>query len=372
MINRNRLLNDFFKLLKIKCSTHDERQVADLLKKELQDLGLEVTEDDTGAKIGGNCGNVFACLKGSVNNVPVLMFAAHMDCVEPCANIDPQCKDGVITSAGDTILGADDKAGIAPIMEALRVLKEQNLPHGDIQVVFTVAEEGGLNGSKNMDKSLLKADMGFVLDSSGKTGNIVVSAPGQNRLEVTIHGKKAHAGLAPEQGINAIVVASKALAQMRLGRIDDETTANIGIFEGGTATNIVPDKVKVICEARSRNVKKLETQTAHMKEVFEKVAAAEGATAEVVIKELYSPYTLPENLPVIQLAQTAIASIGLTPLLEATGGGSDANFYNSYGVPSAVLSNGMQKAHTTDEYMEEDDLYRNAEIVLAIIKHAAQ
>ncbi len=372
MINRQRMLENFIELLKIKCSTKDERQVADLLTQRLKELGLTVCEDDAGQKIGGNCGNLISNLKGTVPGAPVLMFAAHMDCVEPCANINPQMNNGIITSSGDTILGSDDKAGIAAIMEALKVIRENHIPHGDIQVVFTVAEEGGLNGSKNIDKSLLKADMGFEMDSSGESGKVIISAPGQNRLEVTIHGKKAHAGIAPEEGINAIVVAGKALAQMNTGRIDDETTANIGIFHGGTATNIVPDEVSVICEARSRSPEKLQQQTMHMKETFEQVAAAHGAKAEVIVKELYRPYVLDEEAPVIQLAKKAIASIGLEPILEPTGGGSDANFYNSYGIPCTNLSVGMQKAHTTEEYIKEEDLYRTAEIVVAIIKEAAQ
>lgn len=372
MINRQRMLKNFLDLIKIKCSTKDERQVADLLTQQLKELGLTVREDDAGQKIGGNCGNLIADLKGTVSGAPVLMFAGHMDCVEPCANIKPQINNGVITSSGDTILGSDDKAGVAAVIEALQAIRENHIPHGDIQVVFTVAEEGGLNGSKNIDQSLLKADLGFEMDSSGASGKVIISAPGQNRLEATIRGKKAHAGLAPEEGINAIVVASKALAQMTTGRIDDETTANIGIFHGGTATNIVPDEVSVICEARSRNMEKLQRQTAHMKECFEKAAAAHGAKAEVVIKEMYRPYVLHEDTPVIQLARKAIASVGMEPKLEPTGGGSDANFYNSYDIPCTNLSVGMQKAHTTEEYIVEEDLYRTAEIVVAIIKEAAQ
>lgn len=372
MINRKRLLNEFLELVKVKSSTRDERQIADLLKSKLQHLGLTVTEDDAGAKIGGNCGNIFAYLEGPVKNAPVLMFAAHMDCVEPCAGVEPEIRDGVIRSAGDTILGADDKAGIAPIIEVLHVLKENAIPHGGIQVVFTVAEEGGLNGSKNIDRTKLRAALGFVLDSNGNAGKIVTAAPGQNRLEVTISGKKAHAGLAPEDGINAILVASIALSKMKTGRIDNETTANIGIFNGGTATNIVPDKAEIVCEARSRNSAKLAAQTAHMCQVFESTAVSAGATADVTVKELYKPFLLADNAPVVELAKKAIAAAGLAPETEATGGGSDANFYNSYGIPSAVLSIGMQKAHTTDEYIEAKDLYRTAEILIAIIKEAVQ
>lgn len=372
MINQERMLAEFFELVKIKCSTRAEREVADVLKARLAGLGLIVTEDNVGEKIGGNTGNVIGYLDGNAADAPVLMLSAHMDCVEPCAGIQPVLKDGVITSAGDTILGSDDKAGVVAILEALRVIAEQKISHGGIQVVFTVAEEGGLNGSKNMDKSLLKADMGFALDSSGEPGKIITMAPGQNKIQVIIHGKTAHAGIAPEEGINAIVVAGKALAELKDGRIDEETTANVGNIKGGGATNIVPDHVEITCEARSRNMDKLEAQTKHMVDTFERVAAANGARAEVKVTKAYGPYVLTADMPVVVLAGKAAEAAGLTPKLQGTGGGSDANFFNSYGVPCAVLGVGMNKVHTTDEYIKEADLYKTAELVVSIIKTAGQ
>lgn len=372
MINQERLLAEFLELVQIKCSTKEERVVADLLKTRLTKLNMEIFEDNVGELIGGNCGNVFAYLKGTLPNVPVLMLAAHMDCVEPCANVKPQRKDGMITSDGSTILGADDKAGVVAILEALRVITEQNISHGDIQVVLTVAEESGLNGSKYMDKSLLKADFGYELDSSGRPGTIVTEAPGQNKIDVTIHGKTAHAGIAPEEGINAIVIAGKALSQIKDGRIDEETTANIGMIKGGLATNIVPNLVEITCEARSRNLSKLNEQTMHMRETFERVATANGARAEVEITKSYNPYILTKDAPVITLATQAAQSVGLAPKLEGTGGGSDANFYNSYDVSCAVLGVGMQKVHTTEEFIIENDLYQTAAFVVEIIKGTAR
>lgn len=371
MINKERVLAEFFELVKIKCSSRDEREVADLLKGRLAALGMEVTEDNVGEKIGGNTGNVLAYKQGSIVDAPTLMLSAHMDCVEPCAGIEPQLKDGVITSVGDTILGADDKAGVVAILEALRIISAENIPHGPIQVVFTVAEEGGLNGAKCIDPALLKADLGYCLDSSGSTGEIISMAPGQNSITVVVHGKKAHAGVAPEEGINAIVVAGKVLTEINCGRIDFETTSNVGIITGGIATNIVPDTVELKCEARSRNMEKLEVQTNHMKETFEKVSAANGGRATVTVKKAYDPYVLLEDSLVVKLAMSATESIGLTPVIKATGGGSDANFFNNYGVPTAVLGVGMNKVHTTDEYIKEIDLYNNAELVTALIKTTA-
>lgn len=371
MINKERVLAEFFELVKIKCSTREEREVADILKARLAKLNADVYEDNTGDKIDGNCGNIFAYLKGTVTGAPVLLLSAHMDCVEPCAGIEPQLKDGVITAAGNTVLGADDKSGITGILEALRVIKEKNIPHGDIQIVFTIAEEGGLNGSKNLDKSLLKADWGYVMDSGGAPGTIITIAPGQDNIAVVVHGKKAHAGVAPEEGINAIVLAGKALAVMKQGRLDEETTANVGIIKGGIATNIVPDKVELICEARSRDLNKLAAQTKHMKETFEQIAAANGGQAEVTVSRAYNPYVVTEDMPVVRLAVKAAESIGLKPVLEGTGGGSDANFFNSYGVTTAVLGTGMSKVHTTDESIKEEHLYQTASLVVALITEAA-
>lgn len=371
MINQQRLLAEFFDLVKIKCSSRAEREVADVVKAKLADMGFEVSEDEVREKIGGNTGNVIAYLRGTVPAAPVVMLSAHLDCVEPCAGVEPVLKDGIITSAGNTVLGGDDKSGVAGILEALRIIREQKIPHGDIQVVFTVAEEGGLNGSKNIDPQRLKADFGYVLDSSGSPGKIINAAPGQNAIKVIVHGKTAHAGLAPEEGVNAIVVAGKALAELKQGRIDPETTANVGIIKGGTATNVVPDYVEIACEARSRNAEKLETQTKCMVETFERVVAANGGTAEITVRKAYGPYVLTDDMPVVVLARQAAESIGLPMSLQGTGGGSDANFFNTYGVPSAVLGTGMSKVHTTDEFIKEIDLYQTAELVLALIKTAA-
>lgn len=372
MINRERVLHEFFELVKTQSSTRAEREIADLLKKRMEVLGLTVTEDLTGEKLGGNCGNVFGYLQGTISDAPVLLLSAHMDCVEPCGGIEPVLRDGIITSAGDTVLGADDKSGITAILEAIRQIKEQKIQHGDIQVILTIAEEGGVNGSKNMDPSWIKADYGYVLDSSGIPGKIITKAPGQNRVEVTINGKAAHAGVAPETGLNAIVVAGRALAELNQGRLDEETTSNVGIIKGGVATNIVPDQVTLTCEVRSRNALKMEEQTRLMCETFQNVAKANGAYADITVKNAYDPYVLPDHSPVIEMVVNAAKSINIEPRLEMTGGGSDANFFNKYGVPTTVLGTGMSKVHTTEEYIKEEHLYQTAELVFALIKTAAK
>lgn len=372
MINRERLLAEFFELTRIDSPTMNERQIADLLKNRLDSMGIVVSEDEAGLTIGGNCGNIFAYLKGNLPKAPVVLLSAHMDTVDPCLNIEPVLQDGLITSAGSTILGADDKAGIAPIMEALRTIQEQSIPHGDIQVIFNVAEEGGLHGSKNLDKTLLKADLGFVLDCGGGPGEIILAAPGQDRINVTIKGRASHAGVVPEGGISAIVVAAKAIASIQTGRIDDETTSNIGTIQGGRATNIVAERVEITCETRSRDLGKLESQTVQMCEAFKHCAVEVGAVAEIEVIRLYDPFTLGEDSQVVVLAVQAAKCAGLKAMLGATGGGSDANFYNRYGVPCAVLGIGMQKSHTTEECIKEEDLYQTAKLVVEIIKAVAK
>lgn len=372
MINKKRVLDEFFELVQIKCSTRQEREVGDLLTQRLKELGCTVTEDNAGEKLGGNCGNLIANLTGNIPGAPTVMLAAHIDCVEPCANVKPRITDGVITSDGTTILGADDKAGVTAILETLRVIKEQNLAHGDLQIVFTVAEEGGVNGSKNMDKSLLKADFGYALDSSGRPGKIIVKAPGQNKIHVKIHGKTAHAGLAPEQGVNAIVAAGKILAKVPQGRLDDETTCNVGTIKGGRATNIVPDLVEISMESRSRNQEKLDRLTQQICGVFEEEAKNNNVKVDIVVAKSYGPYVLDESSKVVTAAAAAAKKLGIEVELTGTGGGSDANFYNNYGVPCSVLGVGMQKAHTTEEFIIEEDLYTTAAWVLQIVKDAAQ
>jgi len=371
MINRERLLAEFLELARIDSPTRNERQIADILKERLENLKMTVTEDQTGSVIGGNCGNVFAYLKGTLTEAPVLLLSAHMDTVDPCLGIEPKLQNGLITSTGPTILGADDKSGIAPILEALRTIQDLNIPHGDIQVIFSVAEEGGLHGSKNLERTWLKADLGFVLDSGGEPGRIILEAPGQDRINVTIIGKASHAGAAPEEGISAIVVAAKAISSMRTGRIDAESTSNIGTIKGGRATNIVAERVEITCESRSRNLEKLERQTAQMCATFKLCAAEAGATAEIEVLRLYDPFKLDEQSKIARLSAQAAQAAGLTALFGPTGGGSDANYYNRYGIPCVVVGTGMQKSHTTEECIEEEDLYNTAKLVVEIIKAVA-
>ena len=368
MINKKRVLDEFFALVSIRCSTLDEREMGNLLTARLRELGAaEIHEDNAGEILGGNCGSI----KGSVSGVPTVMLTAHMDCVEPCAGIRPQLVDGVIRSDGTTILGADDKAGVVAILETLRCLREQHIPHGDLQIVFTVAEEGGVNGSQNIDQSLLQADVGFTLDTHGHPGMAAFKAPGKNQIEVAVRGKASHAGVDPDAGRNAIIAAGKILAAMPQGRIDEETTCNAGRITGGTATNVVAEFCTINFESRSRDKAKLDALTARLVEIAERTAKEANCTATVTGKKDYDPYELPQDALAIRYLHRAAGALGFPVILEEEGGGSDANFFNAYGIPTTVLGVGMTDCHTKEESLLEEDLYNAAELTLEIVRQAA-
>jgi tripeptide aminopeptidase len=371
MVNEKRLIESFMELVRIDSISREERNLADFLIEKLEDLGLEVIVDQAGERVKSNSGNIIARLKGNIKKATPIMFSAHMDTVVPGKNINPLLKGEKIVSSGKTILGADDKAAIAALLEALHIIKENNILCGDIEIVFSICEEIGLKGAKNLDISSLNAQMGFVLDSGGQVGEIVNSAPSQNSLEIIIHGKSAHAGSNPEEGINAIQVAGFALSRIKLGRIDEETTTNIGIISGGKATNIVPDEVTLKGEVRSRNEKKLEKYTEQLKKIIDDTAQEFKAKAEVKINKEYYCYNLSSDDLVVRIAMKAAKDIGLEPLLHPSGGGSDANVFNKKNFPSVDLAIGMEKVHTVDEYILIKNLKNTAEYVLSIINTIA-
>lgn len=375
MVNRERLLAEFMELVQIDSETKHEQAISKVLKEKFGALGLEVTEDDTAAKTGHGSGNLFAWFPATpgAENAPGLLFTSHMDTVNPGNGIKPRLDDdGYIRSDGTTILGSDDKAGLSAIFEAVKVLKENNLPHGSIQLVITAGEESGLIGSRAMDGSLLRADFGYALDSNGAVGGIAVAAPTNSRQFITFKGKAAHAGVNPEDGISAIQVASKAVSRMKLGRIDHETTANIGRFEGGGEVNIVVDKVKIYAEARSRNHSKMEAVVASMKEAAESAAKEYGAEVEFENIVIYPAYRFGDGDDVVEIAKAAIRQIGAEPFQFESGGGSDANMFNGNGVPTVNLAIGYEDIHTTNERIKADDIVKVAELVLAIVAETAK
>ncbi|SDI39007.1 tripeptide aminopeptidase [Alteribacillus persepolensis] len=370
MINEERLVNEFIELVQIDSETKHEKQISTVLKQKFTDLGLHVEEDDAHKTTEHEAGNLICTWEGTANG-DTIYFTSHMDTVVPGKGIQPFIKDGYIQTDKTTILGADDKAGIAVMLESIRAIQENNLPHSTVQFVITVGEESGLVGAKALDESLLKADYGYALDSDGEVGNLIVAAPTQSKIEVKVKGKTAHAGVAPEKGVSAITVAAKAISKMPLGRIDDETTANIGRFEGGSQTNIVCDEVYILAEARSLVKEKMDEQVQKMERAFKETAKEMGAEAEVDVSVMYPGYKLADTDHVVQQAVTAAEKIGRTPQLLRSGGGSDANIISGYGIPTVNLAVGYEDIHTTSEKMPVKELVKLAEMTTAIIDGAS-
>ncbi|WAA10481.1 M20/M25/M40 family metallo-hydrolase [Fervidibacillus albus] len=368
MINQQRLLREFLELVQIDSETKEEGKIATVLKEKFSSLGLEVIEDDAKKVTGHGAGNLICTLKGNNQSTDPIYFTSHMDTVTPGKNVKPSVKDGYVVTDGTTVLGADDKAGLAVMLEVIRVLKENNIDHGTIQWIITVGEESGLVGAKALNSDMIQAKFGYALDSDGEVGTIVTAAPTQAKVNATIFGKSAHAGVAPEKGVSAITVSAKAISKMPLGRIDEETTANIGRFEGGRATNIVCDRVDILAEARSLEKAKLDRQIEKMKKAFEDTASEMGAKAEVDVKIMYPSFRFDESDVVVQVAQQAAENIGIKSTLKQSGGGSDGNVIAGMGIPTVVLGVGYKEIHTTKERMPVEQLNRLAEYVLSIIQ----
>lgn len=371
MVNRDRVKALFLDLININSPSKNERGVADYLINKLTSLGFDVEEDDAGSKIGGNTGNLMAFKKGSVEGAKALFFSCHMDTVEPTTSLKVIIEGDLIRTDGTTILGADDKAGIAAVVEGIQAVIESGKLHGDIQVLLDVSEEIGLLGAKYMDLNKIKADMGYVLDTSKPVLGITVSAPSHANLIIEITGKAAHAGMAPEEGVSAIIAASNAISKMKLGRIDIETTANVGVIEGGKARNIIPDRVMVKAEARSRNEDKLTRQIEYMSNLFIEEAEKMGAKARVEVEKEYFAFRWNQDDDIVKFAVKALERIGEKVSFQDGGGGSDANMFNSAGVPAVLIGVGYESPHSPDERVTVTDIEKSAKMVQSLIEVAA-
>lgn len=371
MINTKRLSQRFVMLAQTDSVSRHEAAVAEKLEKLLTDMGGVVAFDNAAEKVGGDCGNLVARFKGTVDGEPLLL-SGHMDTVEPGRGVKVVFKDGVFTSDGTTILGSDDKSALAIILEVMDVIRENKLPHPPIEVVFTVCEEIGLLGAKNLDYSLVNSKIGYILDSTDTDG-VVTRAPASTRFTINIHGRASHAGVAPELGINAICVAARAIDSLTLGRIDAETTCNIGKIQGGKATNIIPEFASVDGEARSHDTQKLKTITDTMIKAFHDAALAfrqKGETLpriEVMLDQDYPATHIPEDHEVVLLARKAAQNLGKNMETKIIGGGADANIFFSKGVVAGVLGTGMTDVHTVKENIKLSDMVTTAEILLEII-----
>jgi tripeptide aminopeptidase len=376
LINQERLKKLLIELIKIDSLSRKEYDVAMRLKREMEELGAKVSIDDAGDKVGGNVGNLIAHFSGTAPKATPILLSAHMDTVVPGEGIVPILDGDIVRTDGRTVLGGDDKSGVAIICEVLRVIKENSLPCSDVDVLFTICEEAGLIGAKCLDVNRLRARTGLVLDSDS-VGFLFIKAPAANRMEFHVHGLEAHAGVCPEKGVNAIKVASEGIAQMSLGRIDHETTANIGVIEGGAAVNIVPNSVILKGEARSHSQEKLDRQTQHMLRCLQDAAARQTlelsggrftAKVEAKIERDYDRMDVPEGAPIVQLVREAAKSLRLEIKTLATGGGCDANVLNQKGLEVANLSTGMREIHTVKEWLDLKDLNFSAQVVLEVLR----
>lgn len=366
MINKERLLETFMEYVKIDSETKNEKAISEKILEDLKALGLDYYIDDAGKKVDSNGNNIYCFLPGTKEAEPIL-FSAHMDTVTPGIGIEPYIDGEYIKSKGETILGGDDKSGVVAILEALRVIKENNLPHGPIEVVFSIYEEGGLKGAKNVELSRLKSKQAVILDSGDTPGHIIVEAPGQTRIFAKIIGKASHAGSNPEDGISSIMAAAAAVSNMKLLRIDEETTANIGTFKAVGATNIVSPITEIEAEARSRCNDKLKAQTNHMIECLQQASDKFGAKLEYTVEECYFSYKLDNNDELVEMAANICKDLGIEVCKIPSGGGSDANVYNRNGIKSINLGTGMELAHTTDERLCIKDFVDVTKVVLKIM-----
>ncbi len=368
MVNEERLVKHFMKMVEISSPSGEEAAFRDYLRQYFNERGAVCMEDQAGAMLEGNSGNLLIKIAGTADVKP-LMFLTHMDTVFPGGDIKAELgNDGIIRSAGKTILASDDKAGVAAILEAYETLRENHLDYPPLELLFTVSEEQGLLGAKQFDYSCLKAEIAYALDSGGAPGTIVVKSPCQNEISYTVQGKAAHAGINPEDGINAIQIMAKALAIMPCGRLNPTTTCNFGIIKGGQARNIVAESCYVKGEARSHSRAELDQLTEELTGTFKQVVKENGGEPEVVVKFLYPEISLDEDEKVVALAKKAAQKLGLAVDLISTGGGSDAAIVNGNNIRCANLGTGMSNVHTSEEYISQQDLVNDAEWVLAIIQ----
>lgn len=376
MINTNRLTERFIRLAETDSPSRHEKAVADLLAGELTALGAEVSFDDAHTACGSQTGNLLARIPGTVD-MPPLMLGAHMDTVTPGEGVKVAFEDGIFRSAGDTVLGGDDKSSLAIILEVMQTLIEKDLPRPPVEIVFTVCEEIGLLGAKHFDVKQLKATMGYILDSKD-TEAVVTNAPFAVHFTATVHGLSAHAGMEPEKGVNAIAVASDAITRITCGRIDAETTCNIGKIEGGAATNIVPDSVVITGEARSHSKAKLDSLIGEIEDAFEEAVARAGGDAEslpryeIAVAEDFPGTRIPHDHAMVTLIREAGKELGRTIVTQRIGGGSDANVFFGKGIMTGVLGTGMTDVHTTSESIALSDMIAAAELLYTLLLRYAR
>jgi tripeptide aminopeptidase len=359
----------FVELARVPSPPGQERAVADRVLAYLRGLALPVEEDDAGAKIGSTIGNLLCRIEPTTEGTP-LFFCAHLDTVPPQGPIEPVLDDGLLRNGGGTILGADNKAAVAVMLEAVRLIVAENRPHSGIELLFTPKEEVGLRGAGAFDQDRLRARVGYVYDHAGPVGEVILGAPYQCKLDASFHGRAAHSGMYPEEGRSAIVAAARAIADLRLGRLDDETTANVGEIQGGTARNIVPDRCSFAAEARSHDERKLGELIQEMLETITFAAQLAECDVETEVDPSARGYRFKRDDEPVRMAAAALERSGFQPTYGLSGGGADANVFNERGLECVNLANGMTDIHTPDERISVADLERMVDVTLALVEVA--
>ncbi len=374
-INSKRLTNLFLELVRIDSPSRHEGQVADFVRAWCSQNApkARIVEDSSQVDTGSDTGNLIIKIPGNPETAP-LFFNAHMDTVEPGRNVKPIFENGIFRSDGTTVLGGDDKAAIAIMLESILSMKEQEIAHGPFELILTTCEEIGLLGAKALDESLVEARAGLALDTEDPD-SVINRAPAAIRFNIKIHGLAAHAGLNPEKGINAIKVAAQAISAAPQGRMDEETTCNIGHIQGGTATNIVPDLVQVDGEVRSHREKRLREIQDRIMSCFYQVAKEFKKSpsdtypyVSATVEDDYPLMHVPEDHPLVTTLLQAAKNLGRALKIEMTGGGSDANILNKKGLSTLIVGIGMQKVHTTEEFIKLQDMEKSCLLMMETLR----
>jgi tripeptide aminopeptidase len=367
---RERLVAEFVRLCEIESPSGRERAMADAVTEELRGLGLEVEEDDTAEETGAGAGNLLARIPGP-EGARTILLCAHIDTVPLDGPVQVLRQDGVLTNRHEAILGADNKAAIATVLGAARRLVRDEAPV-EVELLFTTSEERALRGAKAFDRGRLRADFGFAFDHASPIGEIVVASPTYYRLAASFRGQAAHAGIRPEAGANAIAAAAQAIAKMRIGRLDAETTANVGRIEGGTAANVVAERCTVELEARSLDDARAGEVVSEMVDACGEAASDGHCDVETSLERLFQGYRLTRTSAQVETAAAALAACGIEPVYISTGGGSDANALIAAGLPMVNVANGTESNHQPDESVTEDALETMLDVTLAIVAEAAR
>ncbi|KQL44272.1 peptidase M20 [Brevibacillus choshinensis] len=368
LVNEERLLRDFLELAKLNGPSGKEQRIADYLVPRLEAMGFSIRFDEAHRQFDGECGNLVAYWEGTDPSVRPMFFSTHMDTVLPTEGLKPEIRDGIIYSDGTTILGADDRAALAAYLEAVQSIQEAGMPCGPIELILTVNEQRGLTGSRHMDYSLIQSKEGYVFDSSGDVGQIILQGPFSSKIYVELNGKSSHIGLNPEEGINAFLIAADVLKQLPLGKISEDTLANIGMIQGGELSSIIPGQVELIGEVRSFTEQGLVDQLNAMKETAERVAQEHGGTANVRFEKKYLGFHVGQETTLGQNAVQAAEDIQVDYYLTRTLGGADTNVLNENGLTCITLGNGFRNIHTFHEHISVQNLINTGIYTVSLIR----